>query len=120
MRLRSTSTKLASNEINLSYLQFENLAEKEFCNQCQFCARQGQWCGRRSISKTENLNPVAHANISDMDIGARKRQLELINAPWVNEPLIVNMATLATGEGNTIEEAPSEASVSSILFLASQ
>jgi hypothetical protein len=65
------------------------------------------------MSIAENVDHVLLPNISDMDLGVRKKQLGLINAPWVHEPLIVNMATLLPDDPEKIEEAPLIASVSS-------
>ncbi|KAE8551725.1 hypothetical protein TMatcc_001705 [Talaromyces marneffei ATCC 18224] len=81
-------------------------AEAEYCEQCQFCSASSKWCGRVSSNQVVKL-PRSFLDDSPSDMGLYGSQylnnpnnlnnlkVQLPNATWVQDPLIVNAAHIS-------------------------
>ncbi|KAF3402386.1 hypothetical protein DPV78_004314 [Talaromyces pinophilus] len=89
-------------------------AEAEYCEQCQFCSASSKWCGRvpsnqivklprsfldDTLSDT-GLYGASYLNNMNNPSNLGNMKVQLPNATWVQDPLIVNAAHISFMDEN--------------------
>ena len=89
-------------------------AEAEYCEQCQFCSASSKWCGRipsNQIVKSPRsflddtlsdtgLYGASYLNNMNTPSNLNNMKVQLPNATWVQDPLIVNAAHISFMDEN--------------------
>lgn len=88
-------------------------AEAEYCEQCQFCSASSKWCGRVPSNQIVKL-PRSFLDDTPSDTGLygasylnnmnlsnlNNMRVQVPNATWVQDPLIVNAAHISFMDEN--------------------
>ncbi|KAN0075614.1 hypothetical protein V8E54_006884 [Elaphomyces granulatus] len=89
---QSDTNSLTDDDHDIPYQEFDKLKDSEYCGRCQSCLYKGKRCGRRLGNKPFIWNSRYGArSTSEIELGGYEEQLRLMNATWVEEPLIVDM-----------------------------
>ena len=96
---------MTDNDHDFPYQQFDKFKGRQYCGRCQSCLYKGKRCGRRFGRKPFIWNsPYRTRSTSEIELGGYEEQLRLMNATWVEDPLIVDMEGIQDSQNEDIKE----------------
>ncbi|OKL64572.1 hypothetical protein UA08_00139 [Talaromyces atroroseus] len=100
--LSSHRDRHMSGDSPYSYFQLQKNADAAYCEQCQFCSASSRWCGRLPSNQAIKVPRSILDSHSELDTGGlygTDWKMQLPNATWVQEPLIVNSVQVLDENG---------------------